>query len=173
MPLHEAAALGLYNIWSKSREVEPALAYIRTTRTTTRPIAVVGFDSRVSTEDARNERFPEAVFRFFDRLDPELISVDERNDLRRMSAGLVPADYYRNPVMGNDVFTIGFLSHHASFGFAGEPEEELPDAPLDSLPSLLHDTGIPFLVVDLRSVGAPWLREPLRAGFLYHETRLS
>jgi erythromycin esterase len=96
-PLADAAQLCLYGIWSKSREVEPTLAYVRATQATARPIDTVGFDSRVSTETGRRERFPRFVIDFFDRLDPALISESERADLTAMSIGLVPADYYAKP----------------------------------------------------------------------------
>ncbi len=100
-PLAEAAALCLYGIWSKSREVEPTLAYVRATRATMRPIATVGFDSRVSTDAGRREGFPRFVTSFFDRLDRGLISSAERADLAAMSSGLLPADYYAKPGVRN------------------------------------------------------------------------
>ena len=97
VPLQEAASRGLYTIWANSVEVQPTLAYVRSTRGTPHPIQIVGFDCRVSTERSRSELFPASIFAFFDRLDPNLISKPERADLTAMSVGLVPADYYEHP----------------------------------------------------------------------------
>ena len=46
---------------------------------------------------ASRSSFPASIFEFFDRLDPALISKQERADLTAMSVGLVPADYYNKP----------------------------------------------------------------------------
>jgi erythromycin esterase len=97
VPLQVAASQGLYKIWANSVEVQPTLAYVRSTRSTERPILTVGFDCRVSTERSRAELFPASIFAFFDRLDPGLISKQERADLTAMSVGLLPADYYEHP----------------------------------------------------------------------------
>jgi len=97
MPLEDAAALGLYRIWWNSAEVRPVLAYVRSTQSTRRPIQTVGFDSRVSQDVSRAELFPAMIFEFFDRLDPALISKQERADLTKMSIGLLPQDYYDHP----------------------------------------------------------------------------
>ncbi len=97
LPLEEAASRGLYAVWASSTEVQPALAYLRATQSTDRPIGSVGFDCRVSTERSRSELFPRFVFEFFDRLDPGLISTRERADLTAMSVGLVPAEYFNHP----------------------------------------------------------------------------
>ncbi len=97
----EAADLCLYRIWARSREVEPTLAYLRATQATPRPIESVGFDSRVSTESGRRERFPAFITSFFDRLDRGLICSAERADLTAMSIGLLPADYYAKPGVRN------------------------------------------------------------------------
>lgn len=96
-PLPEAASLCLYGLWWKSAHVQPTLAYVRAMQATARPIELVGFDCRVSTRSGRNERFPAFVFGFFDRLDPALISAQERADLTAMSAGLVPKEHYEKP----------------------------------------------------------------------------
>ena len=97
MPLPEAGGQALYAIWREAREVMPTLDYVRSTWRTTRPILTVGFDSRISVPRNRSERWPAAVFGFFDRLDPKLISVQERADLTAMAVGLVPAEYYEKP----------------------------------------------------------------------------
>lgn len=97
VPLPEAARQGLYRIWWSSQEVQPTLAYVRSTQATTRPIQSVGFDCRVATDRSRAELFPASIFQFFDRLDPALISTQERTDLTAMSIGLVPAEYYNKP----------------------------------------------------------------------------
>lgn len=97
VPLPEAGAQALYGIWRGSREVMPTLEYVRSTWRTTRPIRTVGFDSRISVPRNRSERWPAAVFGFFDRLDPRLISAQERADLTAMAVGLVPAEYYEKP----------------------------------------------------------------------------
>lgn len=96
-PLPEAAQRGLYKIWWKSAEAQPVLSYVRSTQATLHPILTVGFDCRVSTEKSRNELFPASICEFFDRLDPGLISKQERADLTAMSSGLVPADVYNHP----------------------------------------------------------------------------
>ncbi len=95
-PSPEAAGRALYNAW-QNREVMATLDYIRSTQGTDRPIAIVGFDCRVSRPDVRAELYPKRIFDFFDRLDPALISKKEREDFTAMSAGLVPADYYNKP----------------------------------------------------------------------------
>lgn len=97
MPLPEAGGQALYEIWRRSREVMPTLEYVRSTWRTPRPILTVGFDSRISVPRNRSERWPAAVFAFFDRLDPKLISAQERADLTAMAVGLVPAEYYQKP----------------------------------------------------------------------------
>lgn len=97
IPLEEAARQGLYRIWWSSQEVQPVLAYVRSTQATTRPIHSVGFDCRVATNRSRSELFPASIFQFFDRLDPALISKQERADLTTLSVGLVPAEYYNKP----------------------------------------------------------------------------
>jgi erythromycin esterase len=97
VPLPEAARQGLYRIWWSSQEVQPVLAYLRSTQATTRPIQSVGFDCRVSTNRSRSELFPASIFQFFDRLDPALISKRERASLTAMSIGLVPAEYFEKP----------------------------------------------------------------------------
>jgi erythromycin esterase-like protein len=51
----------------------------------------------VSTQKAREELFPGFIFEVFDRLDPALISKQERADLTAMSIGLLPKDYYDRP----------------------------------------------------------------------------
>ncbi len=96
-PLPEAAALGLYQIWWRSEQVQPTLRYVRASQATARPIETVGFDCRISTESGRAERFPRYVAGFFRALDPALVSPAEEADLRVMSMGLVPADYYASP----------------------------------------------------------------------------
>lgn len=96
-PLPEAAAKGLYRIWHRSQEAQHVLQYVRDSQRTARPILSVGFDSRVSTNASRAELFPSFIFEFFDRLDPGLISKQERADLTFMSVGLVPQDYYDHP----------------------------------------------------------------------------
>lgn len=95
-PSPEAAKRALYNVW-QNREVMATLDYVRETRGTDRPIAIVGFDCRVSRPDVRADLYPKRVFDFFDRLDPALISKKEREDFTAMSIGLVPADYYEKP----------------------------------------------------------------------------
>jgi erythromycin esterase len=97
VPLPEAAARGLYKIWWKSVETQPVLSYVRSTQATLHPILTVGFDCRVSNQKSRAELFPASIFGFFDRLDPALLSKQERADLTAMSIGLVPADVYEHP----------------------------------------------------------------------------
>src|ERR1700687_2052333 len=96
LPPAEAPARGLYPVWH-TQEVLPALDYVRASQGTARPIATVGFDCRVSRPKVRSELYPNLVFDFFDRLDPALISRQEREDLVAMSVGLVPAEYYAKP----------------------------------------------------------------------------
>lgn len=96
LPSAEAAKRGLYRGW-KVKEVYATLDYVRATQGTNRPIDTVGFDCRVATADARAEYYPKLVFAFFDKLDPALITAKEREEFTTMSAGLVPADYYRQP----------------------------------------------------------------------------
>jgi erythromycin esterase len=97
VPLPEAAAKGLYRIWWKSVEAQPVFSYVRSTQATPHPILTVGFDCRVSNETSRTTLFPASIFAFFDRLDPTLLSKQERADLTAMSIGLVPADVYEHP----------------------------------------------------------------------------
>lgn len=97
VPLSQAGQEALYGIWARTEEVMPTLGYVRSTWRTPRPIRIVGFDSRISIPKNRSERWPAAVFEFFDRLDPKLISAKERTDLTAMAVGLVPAEYYDKP----------------------------------------------------------------------------
>ena len=299
VPLEEAAKQGLYRMWRTSREVQPVLTYVRGTQGTARPIENVGFDCRVTTEAARAELFPASIFEFFDRLDPALISRQERADLTAMSVGLVPAEYYEKPgerrynrdlprrlvsvidqrrddllvraspreidhirqslvsllnmdralggqagtarnedgysrdtamaenllwlldgplkgrkvivwahnyhvlrdfqssslaeivdkqgkpfagpmgrhlakVLGRDLYVIGFLSHHGRYGEPQEAPTELPPAAPDSLEGLLHATGKPRLILDLRGLpGDHWLRAPLASGLYFYEPQPS
>lgn len=96
LPSPAAAARGLYPAWH-NRESMATLDYVRASLGSDRPIATVGFDCRVSYEEARTTLFPQMVFDFFDRLDPALISQTEREDFKVMSAGLRPGDYYFKP----------------------------------------------------------------------------
>lgn len=96
-PLPEAGAEALYSLWWKSEQIQETLAYLRQSKSTTRPITLVGFDSRGSTAEGRERHFPQSIFRFFDAFDPQLISAQERADFTFMSKGLVPVDYYQKP----------------------------------------------------------------------------
>ncbi|HWM89273.1 MAG TPA: erythromycin esterase family protein [Thermoanaerobaculia bacterium] len=96
LPSAEAARRGLYLAW-QNQETMATLEYVRASQGTDRPIDVVGFDCRVSRDESRAELFPKMVFDFFDRLDPSLISKNEREDFTTMSVGLLPADYYYKP----------------------------------------------------------------------------
>lgn len=294
VPLPEAGSQALYAIWREAREVMPTLEYVRSSWRTPRPILTVGFDSRISVPKNRSERWPAAVFAFFDRLDPTLISAPERADLTAMAVGLVPADYYAKPgprvynrelpkrlvatidarradllvhwsareidyirqtlvslmamdralpdsllepgpggytrdtamaenllwwlngslkdrkvivwahnyhvmkdffsvaseeamlksrgpsagpmgrflneALGREMYTIAALSHHGRTGYAGEEARDLPEAPAGSLQALLHETGRPYLFVDLRDLPAEhWLRRERVATFNEYE----
>jgi len=96
-PLQEAASRGLYQIWWQSAEVQPVLAYVRAAQKSSHPILTVGFDCRIAKDESRIKLFPAFIFEFFDRLDPSLISKQERADLTAMSVGLVPKDVYEHP----------------------------------------------------------------------------
>lgn len=96
-PVADVASRCLYRTWWQAAEIESFLEEVRASWQTPRPLRIVGFDSRVSTEAGRNEGFPRFIFDFFDRVDPTLISEKERADLTAMSAGLVPQDYFENP----------------------------------------------------------------------------
>jgi len=294
VPLPEAASQALYGIWSRTREVMQTLEYVRSSWRTPHPIEIVGFDSRISIPKNRSERWPAAVFEFFDRLDPKLISAQERADLTAMAVGLVPADYYEKPgprsynrelpkrlvatidarrselltwwpprqidyirqtlqslmgmdralppdvtkpgpegytrdtamagnllwwlngplkdrkvivwahnyhvmknffsqeiedqekaagrslsgpmgrflneSLGREMYTIAFLSHHGRSGWVDDEPSELPAASFDSLQTLFHATGRPYLFVDLRRVPADhWLRDERTATFNEYE----
>ena len=88
----EAAARGLYTAWHNLESMH-SLDYVRESLGSDRPIASVGFDCRVSRPEARATLFPEMVFTFFDRLDPNLLSRTEREDFKAMSTGLLPVDW--------------------------------------------------------------------------------
>jgi erythromycin esterase len=92
----EAATRGLYGAWNV-QEVARTLDYIRKSQETGRPIDLVGFDSRVAKPPVRAEGYPKMVFAFFDRLDPKILSGQDRQDFTTMSIGLVPAEYYQKP----------------------------------------------------------------------------
>jgi erythromycin esterase len=294
VPLPEAATQALYGIWSRTREVMFTLEYVRSSWRTPRPIQIVGFDSRISIPKNRSERWPAAVFDFFDRLDPKLISPQERADLAAMAVGLVPADYYEKPgprqynrelpkrlvatietrraellvywpprqidyirqsllslmgmdralagnamepgpegysrdtamaenllwwlngplkdrkviiwahnyhvmkgflnqaseeqarasgrsqagpmgrfldaSLGREMYTIAFLSHHGRSGWVNEEPRDLPAAGFDSLQTLFHATGRPYLFMDLRRLPADhWLRDERTATFNEYE----
>lgn len=97
MTVHDTACQALYQLWCNCAEIMPIIEYARATQRTPRPLTIAGFDCRVSTPAAREKRFPEFIFSFFDRLDPKLLSPQDRDDFRLMSLRLVPADYYKYP----------------------------------------------------------------------------
>ncbi len=294
VPSSVAAGEALYQIWARSREVMPTLDYVRATRRTPHPLEIVGFDSRISIARNRSERWPAAVFEFFDRLDPKLLSPQERADLTAMAVGLVPADYFQTPgpraynrelprrlvatidqrrselltfwsarridylrqtlqslqamdralagnamepgpdgysrdtamaenllwwlngplkdrkvivwahnyhvmkdfltpaakeqaaasgrplggpmgrfldaALGREMFTIGCLSYHGKSGWVGQEPRDLPPAGFDSLQTLLHAAGRPYLFVDVRHLPADhWLRGERTATFNEYE----
>ena len=97
VPLPEAAERGLYRIWWKSVETQPVFAYRGLgprgrASDPDRGFRLPGLQRKVAVR-----AFPASIFEFFDRLDPTLISKQERADLTAMSIGLVPADVYKHP----------------------------------------------------------------------------
>ncbi len=95
-PGAEAARVGLYQDWSTRVQTQALFDYLSDTQDSRRPLLSVGFDSRVAQPQARAQDYPEYIFSFFDRLDPRLISAQERERFRRLSEALVPAEYYRH-----------------------------------------------------------------------------
>jgi len=95
--LQEAAELGLYPGWSKAAEVERVLSYVRFTQATARPLRLVGVDPRITSREGRQARFPAFLLAFFDRLDPTLLSAEDRADLAAWSEALLSPEYYRRP----------------------------------------------------------------------------
>lgn len=98
LPSAEAASRGLYPAW-RNLESMPALDYVRASQGTGRPIDTVGFDCRVGLPGNRTELFPKAIFDFFDRLDPTLISKQDREDFNAVSLAVssLPSERHWKP----------------------------------------------------------------------------
>jgi erythromycin esterase len=69
-------------------------------------------------------------------------------------------------LLGDEAYTILFDAYSGNAGIAGRSPYELDPAPAGSLTELFHQTGSPYLFVDLRraaELGGAWLHEPLVA----------
>ncbi len=98
LPSAEAAERGLYLAW-RNQESMATLDYVRASQKTDRPILSVGFDCRVSGQANRAEFFPRMIFGFFDRLDPALLSKDDRERFTALSLAVntLPSERYWKP----------------------------------------------------------------------------
>jgi erythromycin esterase len=98
LPSAEAVQRGLYPAW-QNQESMLTLDYLRASQRTDRPIAAVGFDCRVSASVNKAELFPKMVFDFFDRLDPALLSKQERETFTAVSLAVnnLPIERYWKP----------------------------------------------------------------------------
>ena len=98
LPSAEAAGRGLYPAW-RNQESMLTLDYVSASQKTDRPIASVGFDCRVSGSANKAEHFPQMVFGFFDRLDPALLSKQDRETFTAVSLAVnnLPMERYWKP----------------------------------------------------------------------------
>jgi len=81
VPIDEAIALGIYDVWALSAEIRPLFEYVRATQDTDRPLRLVGFDPQFSAKTSAGMLRGEIVR----ALDPEAEVVAE---LERMLAAL-------------------------------------------------------------------------------------
>ncbi len=84
LPSPEAARRGIYPAWHY-REPMLTLDYVRASQATARPIASVGFDCRVGLGPNRKVLYPQMIFDFFDRLDPALLTPQDREQFKAVS----------------------------------------------------------------------------------------
>jgi erythromycin esterase len=84
------AALGrdLFGIWTRSREARPLFHYLATTHGTAHPLEVAGFDCNFSSAHAA-ENFGPMLVKFFDDMDPALLTDDVRHVVR------APGDWWQ------------------------------------------------------------------------------
>ncbi len=98
LPSAEAAGRGLYPAW-RNQESMATLDYVSASQKTDRPILSVGFDCRVSGSVNKAEHFPKMIFGFFDRLDPALLSKEDRERFTALSLAVntLPNERYWKP----------------------------------------------------------------------------
>jgi erythromycin esterase len=72
----ETARRGIFPIWSAGRHIEPVFEYLKATQATESPIAFCGFDCQISA--ASPEQATAFILDFLDRLDPKLLSNEQR-----------------------------------------------------------------------------------------------
>ncbi len=90
IPLPDAIDQGIYPIWAESREVQPLFEYLRASRVTDRPLALLGYDvqfSRPSTPD----RLPRELFAYLDQLECTALDADAHATLQSLIATIASA----------------------------------------------------------------------------------
>lgn len=92
LPMDEVAKKGAFNIWTRTQEVRLLMDYARRTRSTLHPLEMAGMDPQFSSTEAP-ETYPSAVFAFFDRVDPALLSAADRELFRSTVKWLVRSNY--------------------------------------------------------------------------------
>lgn len=71
---------------------------------------------------------------------------------------------YLDREFGNELYTIGFIAYQGDRGFAMMKGWKVPKPVADSLDALCHETGLPYLYLDLRSADRnAWISQPLLA----------
>jgi erythromycin esterase len=75
----EVAQHGIFPIWSAGKAIEPAFEYLMATQATASPIAFCGFDCQFSAGAV--EEASGFINDFFDRVDPKLVSDEQRTKL--------------------------------------------------------------------------------------------
>ncbi|QDU39479.1 Erythromycin esterase [Maioricimonas rarisocia] len=77
---------GIFPIWGVSGHVKPVINYAASTIGSGHRLEMAGFDCQFSSGKS-DERFPVFVVRFFDRIDPELLSEADRKQLAAVAEG--------------------------------------------------------------------------------------
>ncbi|MEW4526542.1 erythromycin esterase family protein [Maioricimonas sp. JC845] len=77
---------GIFPIWGFSGHVKPVFDYAASTLGSGRRLEMAGFDCQFSSGQSA-ERFPAVVGAFFDRIDPELLTEEDRQQLVAVTAG--------------------------------------------------------------------------------------
>jgi erythromycin esterase-like protein len=81
-----------------------------------------------------------------------------------------PMGLHLSRALGRDLYVIGFVAHHGRYGYAGEAPVDLPAVAPESLEGLLHATGRPRLLLDLRGLPQDhWLRASISTGYYFYE----
>ncbi len=94
---YEAAQNNIFAIWSQSAQVQELLEYLKRTQATVRPMRTAGVDCRLGYAEHKEKWAPEFLLGFFDRIDPQLLTQQQREEIFRICRTVEYSDYYYNP----------------------------------------------------------------------------